>query len=46
MDGKANQTAMRLKKHFYVINVFQAYEDRNNPVNKKLMTGFVHLFRE
>jgi gliding motility-associated-like protein len=32
--------------YYYVISVFHAFEDKNNPVQKNLMRGFFHLYRE
>jgi len=32
--------------YFYVISVFFAYEDKENPISHEVMKGFFHLFRE
>lgn len=31
--------------YYYVISTFNAYQDKNNPINRKLMNGFIHLYR-
>jgi hypothetical protein len=32
--------------YFYVITQLSAYEDKANPINKKIFKGFLHLYRE
>lgn len=32
--------------YYYVISRFNAYQDKIEPINKKLMNGFIHLYRE
>lgn len=32
--------------YFYVISLLVAYEDENNPIGKKILKGFFHLYRE
>jgi gliding motility-associated-like protein len=31
--------------YFYIISRLNAYEDKENPIGKKVMTGYVHLYR-
>jgi hypothetical protein len=32
--------------YFYVITEFSAYVDKTNPIDKKILKGFLHLYRE
>jgi|WetSurSiteA1Bulk_404760.scaffolds.fasta_scaffold00571_11 gliding motility-associated-like protein len=32
--------------YFYVISVLHAYEDNINPINRDIMKGFIHLYRD
>jgi len=31
--------------YYYVIARFNSYQDRNDPISKKLLNGFIHLYR-
>jgi hypothetical protein len=32
--------------YFYVISQLDAYQDHNDPIRKKEMKGFIHLYRK
>jgi gliding motility-associated-like protein len=32
--------------YFYVITMFRSWEEKDNPINKNMMKGFFHLYRE
>lgn len=31
--------------YYYVITRFNSYQDSNDPISRKLMNGFIHLYR-
>lgn len=46
-DGKIMNSGREAPEgvYFYVISRFDSYQDRNDPINRKLMKGFIHLYR-
>jgi gliding motility-associated-like protein len=46
-DGNIRNSNIKAPEgvYFYVISTFAAYEDKNNPISRKIMKGFVHLYR-